>query len=383
MNDGVTTHRLAEPFTTEGGFTFEAPEVAYKTWGTLSPAADNAVLICHALTGHAAADEWMGDLLGEGKLLDPARHFVIATNALGSCYGTTGPRSRNPVTGELYGGAFPHVTIRDMVRLQRRLLDDLGVRRLALVIGGSMGGMQALEWAAMDALEEDEFKGGGPDGQPFVGRLAVLAAGAAHTAWQIGISEAQRSAITADPRWRGGFYPPYDPPRAGLAAARQMAMMTYRSPLLFAERFARTQRGDGTFEIASYLQHQGEKLVQRFDAVTYVRLTEAMDSHDVARDRPGTTIADALAQVTIPAVVVGITSDVLYPPHEQQALGAALPNGIYLELDSPFGHDAFLVDFEKLDALLRSFVHAAAADSVTPGKSAPPARRAADWVAVV
>lgn len=331
-------HHLPGPFTTEGGFTFERPAVAYRTWGRLNAARDNAVVVCHALTGTPDAADWWGGLFGPGRLLNPERHFVICANVLGSCYGTTGPRSEDPATGAPYGARFPVVTVRDTVRLHARLLDALGVEGVACVLGGSMGGMQALEWALMDRR---------------VRAAVVVAVGAAHTAWQIGLSEAQRQAIYADAKWRGGGYPPDDPPAAGLAAARAVAMMSYRTPDLFEARFGRRSQpdADDVFEIESYLRYQGRKLAARFDALSYVRLTQLMDRYDVAAGR-GTPEA-VLGALDVPVLAVGIASDLLYLPAEVRRVAALCRHGTYAELETPFGHDAFLVAFELLhDAML-------------------------------
>lgn len=345
------TLTLPEPFVTESGFVFERPEVAYRTWGRLGAARDNAVVVCHALTGTPDAADWWGGLFGPGRPLDPARHFIVCANVLGSCYGTTGPRSADPATGQPYGTRFPVVTIRDTVRLHGRLLDALGVEGVALAIGGSMGGMQALEWALTDAR---------------VRAAVVVAAGHAHTAWQIGISEAQRQAIYADPRWRGGDYPPDDPPAAGLAAARAMAMMSYRSPALFQARFGRARQADDpdAFAVESYLRHQGRKLVGRFDALSYVRLTQMMDRHDAAAGR-GTPEA-VLGALGVPLLAVGLSSDVLYPPAEVRALATLARHGAYAELETPFGHDAFLVDFEALACAMAPFL---AAHGLAPARA--------------
>jgi homoserine O-acetyltransferase len=331
-------------FTTERGDALRGVEVAFQTWGRLRADGTNAVLVGHALTGTADAADWWPGLIGPGRVLDPARHFIICANALGGCAGTTGPATPGP-DGERLGSRFPRLSVRDMARLHGLLLDHLGVTAVQLALGGSMGGMQALELALTDRER-------GPDR---VRRLALIGMGAAHGAWQIGFGEAQRLAIRADARWRGGRFPAADPPADGLAAARAMGMMTYRSPALFAERFGRAAQPadpDGAFALESYLRYQGRKLVARFDAGSYVRLTEAMDDHDIARDRHP-AILDGLAA---DALCIGISSDALYPPAESRALAARLPRGRYAELRSPFGHDAFLVDFDGLDALLRPFL---------------------------
>jgi homoserine O-acetyltransferase len=213
------------PFLLESGARLDRLQVAYRTWGRLSPAGDNAVVVCHAFTGSADADRWWSKMFGPGRALDPERDFVLCANILGSCYGTTGPASIDPATGRPYLGAFPAITVRDMVRVQGELCRALGVRQVRSVIGGSLGGMQVLEWALLF-----------PD---LVRSVVPIACSARHSAWAIGLSEAQRQAIVADRRWAGGRYDPADPPVAGLAAARMMAMCTYRGWESFEERYGR------------------------------------------------------------------------------------------------------------------------------------------------
>jgi homoserine O-acetyltransferase len=326
-------------FVLESGAALPDVTVAYRTWGQLNAEGTNAVLVCHALTGSADVDRWWGGVLGAGRALDPERDFVVCSNVLGGCYGTTGPGSLRPDEGRRWGASFPDVTIRDLVRLQAALLDALGVRRLRLVVGGSMGGMQVLEWALL-----------------FPGRveaIAPIAVSARHSAWCIGLSEAQRQAIYADPRWRGGHYPPDDPPEAGLAAARMVAMCTYRSRESLEGRFGRGLAEPGLFGVQGWLHHHGRVLVDRFDANAYVTLTRAMDSHDVGRGRGGWRAA--LAGVRVPALVVSIDTDVLYPPVEQEELAAALPRARLVTLRSPHGHDAFLIEAEATNARLTEF----------------------------
>jgi homoserine O-acetyltransferase len=329
---------LGGPFPLESGDALPEVTVAYRTWGRLSPRGDNAVLVCHALTGSPDVDRWWGSLLGPGRALDPEHDFVVCSNVLGSCYGTTGPTSPRP-DGSRWGGDFPAVTVRDIVRLQAALLDALGVRQLRLVIGGSLGGMQVLEWALLRPGRVDA--------------VVPIATSARHSAWCIVLSEAQRQAIYADPRWRDGRYPAGDGPEAGLAVARQIAMCTYRSRASLEARFSRDQSQGGPFAVETWLHHHGRALVDRFDAATYVTLTKAMDSHDVGRGRAGWK--EALRAVSLPALVVSIDSDVLYPPVEQEELAAALPGGRLARLASPHGHDAFLIEGEAMNALVRGF----------------------------
>lgn len=341
MNEGIQKHTLEQPFVTESGFQFPEPVVAYKTWGTLNKSRDNVILICHALTGHAAADEWFPGLFRPGGILDSDRHYVICTNVLGSCYGSTGPWSADPDTGEPYRADFPEITIRDLVRFQQQLLDELDIRGIETVVGGSMGGMQALEFAAMDRR---------------VRSAIPIAMGKEHTSWQIGISHAQRQAIFADPDWKEGYYERGEGPSDGLSIARMIAMISYRCQSDFQEKFGRElQPGhDDLFQVESYLNYQGKKLVDRFDALTYVRLTEAMDSHDIGRGRGGSR--KVLGSIDIPILTVGIDSDVLYPASEQKELAELLPGGQYEEISSPHGHDAFLIEFDQLNALIETFL---------------------------
>jgi homoserine O-acetyltransferase/O-succinyltransferase len=330
---------LPDPLRLELGGALRGVRVAYRSWGRLAADGENAVVVCHALTGSADVDRWWPQMFGSGQALDPDRDFIVCSNILGSCYGTTGPTSIDPETGRAYLGAFPSYTVRDMVRLQAALMRGLGVRRIRAVIGGSLGGMQTLEWALMY-----------PE---LVESIVPIANPARHSAWAIGLSEAQRQAIFADPRWRDGQYDPSKPPAAGLAAARMMAMCTYRGFESYQERFARRLQAADLFAMESYLRYQGQQLVERFDAATYVGLTEAMDSHDVARGRG--EFGEVLRGLKLPALVVSIDSDVLYPPCEQAEIAGALPNARMAILHSPHGHDAFLIEVEELSSLVAEF----------------------------
>ncbi|MBT2503689.1 homoserine O-acetyltransferase [Curtobacterium sp. ISL-83] len=328
-----------------------AVRVAYETWGTLNDAADNAVLVFHAMTGdsHVAGAPgpghrtagWWGDVVGPGLAIDTDRWFVIAPNMLGGCQGTTGPSSVSP-DGLEWGSRFPFVTVRDQVAVQVQLADQLGIDRFAAIVGGSMGGMHALEFA----IAQPER----------VARLAVLASTAQTTADQIAANSLQRAAIQMDPGFAGGDYFEADPgegPHRGLALARRMALMTYRAPDELNGRFDRSWQSDvsplgddGRFSVESYLDFHGNKFTRRFDASSYVALTHAMDSHDVGAARGG--VAAALGRVTARTLVVGISSDRLFPVEDQHRIAAGIPDTLDGDhaavIPSEFGHDGFLIE---------------------------------------
>jgi homoserine O-acetyltransferase len=339
--------------------------IAYETWGELNAERSNAILVLHALTGdshlvgpagpgHPTAGWWPG-LVGPGKVLDTEKYFVVAPNMLGGCQGSTGPASLAP-DGSEWGPRFPYVTIRDQVAAQATFADLLGIDRWALVVGGSMGGMQVLEWGI-----------GYPDR---VERLAVMAAPPLSSADEIALNSVQAEAIRMDPAFRGGDY--YDAaegegPHRGLALARRMALLNYRSPTELNDRFERSWQsglsplGDGgRFAVQSYLDFHGNKFTRRFDANSYLVLTDAMDSHDVGRDRGG--VAAALAHVTATALVIGIDSDRLFPVEGQEIVARHLPHNIDgdvpVVIESPFGHDAFLIEDGLVGAELRRLLEA-------------------------
>ena len=339
---------LGQPFALESGATLPTVKIAYRTWGKLSPAADNAVIVCHALTGSADADSWWAPLFAPGEILDPERHFVVCSNVLGGCYGSSGPLTAAP-DGRLWGSRFPAVTIRDQVRLQMLLADRLGIRRIRFVIGGSMGGLQALEWAVLDPQR--------------VQAVISIAASGRHSAWCGAWSEAQRLAIRSDPKFAAGHYHPADPPRQGLAAARAMAMVSYRSPESLEARFGRAV-GESNSAVRDWLQHHGRQLAERFDANSYLALIDAMDTHDLARGRGS---YDAVLQaITQPTLIGSVTSDLLYLPAEQQQLARGLPRAALFEIDSRHGHDGFLMDAAQFVAQLRHFVDALPENGETP-----------------
>ena len=337
--DETRFHTVYGRFTLESGEFLDDVQIAYRTWGDMANAGERAVLVCHALTGSADADAWWPNMIGEGRTFDPAHDFVVCANILGSCYGTTGPVSRKPGCRASYRAGFPSVSVRDMVNLERVLLDHLGVETLELVTGPSLGGMQALEWAQMYPER--------------VRSIVPIGVGGRHSAWCIGVSEAQRAAIAADPNWNDGYYSDDARPEKGMAAARMMAVCTYRSWQSFEERFGRDTCGTGEYDVQSYLHHQGDKINKRFDANTYVALTHAMHTHDLSRGRGD--YVDVLAQIDLPALVVSVRTDALYLPHEQACLAKQLANGRYEILESLHGHDGFLIETEALGELIAEF----------------------------
>ena len=363
---GLARHvSLAGPLALDGGASLGRVEIAYETYGTLSPEADNAILICHALTGdqHVASAHpitgkpgWWARMVGAGRPIDPARHFVVCANVLGSCMGTSGPASTDPGSGAAYAMGFPVITLRDMVRAQAMLVDHLGIATLAAVVGGSMGGMQVLEWAATY-----------PDR---VAAAVVIASAARHSAQNIAFHEVGRQAIMADPNWRqGDYYGTADPPAAGLAVARMAAHITYLSEAGLHDKFGRRlqDRGakgfgfDADFQVESYLRHQGISFVDRFDANSYLYITRAMDYFDLAEEHGG-LLANAFAKSRTRFCLVSFDTDWLYPTSESRAivhaLNAAGAAASFVELSSPFGHDSFLLDVPELAAVVDGFLRA-------------------------
>ncbi|WP_191874088.1 homoserine O-acetyltransferase MetX [Streptomyces filipinensis] len=345
------------PLALEAGGELPCARLAFETWGRLASDASNAVLVLHALTGDShvvgpagpghPTPGWWDGLIGPGRALDTDRWFVVAPNVLGGCQGSTGPSSLTP-DGRRWGGDFPFLTQRDQVAVEADLADALGIDRWALVVGGSMGGMRALEWAVSYPER--------------TGALLLLASTAAASAEQIAWANIQLHAIRADPHWRGGHY--HDTgqgPHAGLGLARRLAHVTYRSEPELAVRFGRTPQGTedpwsgGRYQVESYLDHHAAKLVRRFDAGSYVVLSEAMNSHDIGRGRGG--VRAALRRVTARTLVAGVDSDRLYPPSQQAELASGIPTAADLRLiESPYGHDGFLIEVEQVAALVGELV---------------------------
>jgi homoserine O-acetyltransferase len=361
--------RLMGPVQLDSGAQFAPLDFAYETYGDLNADASNAVLICHALTMDqyvasthplTAKQGWWNSMVGPNKPIDTARYCVICINVLGSCMGSSGPMSEDPATGHPYAMEFPVITIADMVRAQAILLDHLGIATLFAVVGGSMGGMQALSWAVLF-----------PDR---VRSVISIAATARHSAQNIAFHEVGRQAIMADPLWSGGNYYGDESPAKGLSVARMAAHITYMSEQGLTEKFGRNlqQRPDGTqgaktfgfdadFQIESYLRHQGLSFVDRFDANSYLYITRAMDYFDLAEPYNG-ALAKAFAATKARFCLISFDSDWLYPTAESRrivhALNAAGAAASFVELSSPFGHDAFLLDAPEMNRIVAGFLGA-------------------------
>jgi homoserine O-acetyltransferase/O-succinyltransferase len=357
---------LPGPFALDGGGALGAVDVAYETYGTLNADASNAVLVCHALTGdqylasahpRTGKPGWWSRMVGAGKPIDTDKSFVVCANVLGSCLGSSGPASADPATGKPYAMSFPVITIRDMVRAQAALLDHLGVGTLAAVVGGSMGGMQALSWATTFPER--------------VRSCVVIASAARHSAQNIAFHEVGRQAIMADPNWRGGDYYDGTAPTAGLAVARMAAHITYLSEAGLTAKFGRKLQGreaktfgfDADFQVESYLRHQGLAFTDRFDANSYLYITRALDYFDLGEEHGG-VLANAFLRTPTRFCVVSFDTDWLYPTSESRtivhALNAAGARASFVELRSPFGHDAFLLDSPELDRVMAGFLGAGA-----------------------
>ncbi|KAF2791330.1 homoserine O-acetyltransferase [Melanomma pulvis-pyrius CBS 109.77] len=377
---------LIQSFTFESGITLNSIPVAYSTWGTLNESRDNVLVLCHALTGSSDAQDWWRPLMGAGKALDYSRYFVFCANVLGSPYGSASPLSTNPTTGLQYGPQFPDTTIRDDVRIHKLVLDELGVYSIAAVIGGSMGGMTTLEWPLCTS-------------PGYVKNIIPIATSAYHGAWGISWGETQRQAIYSDAAFQDGWYDPQPEgqPQRGLGTARMIAMLTYRSHESFEARFSRrpatavkkpvplptpppSHRGSLSsdqrpalenssppkkFSAQSYMQYQAEKFLKRFDANCYIHLTKKMDTHDVTHGRLMASsdqqsyppsedqLRSVLRNVPPRALVVSVGTDVLFRPEQQMKLASCLPDAKFVELESPDGHDGFLLEFEMLNRLVR------------------------------
>ena len=374
---------LPDPVPLDCGRDLHPVRIAYETYGTLSPRRDNAILVCHALSGdaHAAgfskdaaerstrdgfgADDrdgevgkalgWWDGMIGPGKAFDTDRHFVISTNLLGGCRGTTGPSSPNPATGRPYGPDFPVITVADMVRTERAFLDELGIDRLAAVAGGSLGGMQAFEWAIAYPDQID----------------AIVAIATTHALHPQGLAwnAIAREAIMRDPAWQGGRYPPEDAPGAGMGVARMIGHITYLSAAALDDKFGRRLQfaddirytiTEPEFEVESYLRHQADSFVKRFDPNTYVYTSRALTYFDLAREHGRGSLTRALEDVKARTLLISFSSDWLYPPSGSRDIEEALRElGKPVELhviDAPYGHDCFLLEEARQTPIIRRFL---------------------------
>lgn len=324
-----------QPFTLENGSVLPGLQVAYHTYGKLNADGSNVVWVCHALTASSDCADWWKGVIGAGCLINPGEHYIVCANILGSCYGTTGPVSVNPGTGQPYYSDFPTVTIRDMVKAHILLREHLGITKIALLMGGSMGGYQALEWCMMEPGN--------------IGKLFLIATSPSESAWGVAVHTAQRLAVEADSTWRD--HNAHAGAR-GLKAARAIGMLTYRNYGIFqdSQTDPDPEKIDD-FKASSYIQYQGDKLVKRFNAFSYWLLTKSMDSHHLARGRGGDLIK-ALNTIQQPALIIGINSDILCPLDEQRFMAAHIPHAKLIEIDSAYGHDGFIIEAKQITKYL-------------------------------
>ena len=355
---GYRTFRSAKPFSFEWGGTLPALKVAYETWGDLSASRDNVILLATGLSAssharsHAGNPEpgWWEEFIGPGSAIDTDRYFVVCANLLGGCYGSTGPSSIDPATKQPYGPDFPILTVRDMARAQLLLLDHLGIDRLYACVGSSLGGMLSLQAAALEPSR--------------VGRVASISAALRSHPQSIAMRFVQRQAVMADPDWRGGRYYGESFPHRGQKVAREIGTITYRSGPEWLERFGRRRISDGPprldedFEVESYLAHQGEKFCLQYDANSYLYISKAMDLFDLtAENENGKCDVDRFDG---PVLVIGVTSDLLFPVWQQRELAESLKKAgnavTYLEIESPYGHDTFLIERERIGGALERFL---------------------------
>jgi homoserine O-acetyltransferase len=333
----IETYKYTQTFELESGKQLQELEIGFHTYGRLNKAKDNVVWICHALTANSDVFDWWKGIVGTGSIFNPEEHFIVCANILGSPYGTSNPLSVDPATGQPYLQSFPQFTIRDIVNAHRLLADELGIGQIHILIGGSLGGQQAIEWGIM---EPERIK-----------NLILIATNARHSPWGIAFNESQRLALTADPTFYDNNV---DGGQKGLKAARTIALLSYRT----YKTYGITQQEDednktDNFKASTYQDYQGQKLVNRFNAHSYWHLTKTMDSHNVGRNRHG--VEKALSLIKARTLVIGITSDVLFPIEEQQYLFRHIPKSAFAQLDSFYGHDGFLIETEFLTNIITSF----------------------------
>ncbi len=332
-------YKYDKTFQLELGGSLPKLTIAYHTYGRINARRDNVVWVCHALTANSDVADWWPHTVEKDRFLDPDKHFVICANILGSCYGTTGPLHENPATGAPYYREFPSLTMRDVVHAHQLLADALGIEKIATLVGSSVGGFQAIEWA----VEQPER----------ISKLALIATDAKASPWTIAIDETQRMAITSDPTY---FDDKPDGGKKGLAAARAIGLLSYRG----SKGYNLTQTDpddkytDPNHRACSYQQYQGKKLVKRFDAYSYMAILQTFDTHNVGRGRGGVT--KALSRITAPTLVVGLTTDIVFTPEEMRSLASMIPGAKYYEIDSPFGHDGFLVEADQLNSIMKPFM---------------------------
>lgn len=328
-----------QSFPLEAGHVLAELEIGYHTYGNLNSDGSNVVWICHALTASSAVADWWPGVVGEGYVINPQEHFIVCANIIGSCYGSSGPLSNNPATGTPYYNRFPAITIRDMVNAHILLRQHLGVQQIHLLVGGSMGGYQALEWAIMESN--------------IIQQLFLLTTSATESAWGIAVHTAQRMSIEADSSWQNNNA---DAGRDGLKAARAIGMLTYRNYGIMTQA---QSDNDSTkldnYKASSYIRYQGEKLANRFNAYSYWLLTQALDTHHIARGRGG-DVSSVLKQITQRSLILGISSDILCPLTEQEQMTTAMPNAKLITIDSVYGHDGFLVEAEQISKTLFSWL---------------------------
>ncbi|MFT3979949.1 MAG: homoserine O-acetyltransferase [Ferruginibacter sp.] len=329
----------AEPFALEQGGVLPQLEISYTTYGKKNADSSNVIWVCHALTANSDIMEWWPGMAGSGCSFDTDKYFIVCANIIGSCYGSSGPLTDDPATGIPYYSSFPGISIRDMVKAHILLRKHLGIERIQLLAGGSMGGYQCLEWAIM---ENDR-----------IGNLFLLATSPGESAWGIAVHTAQRLALTADPTWHQHNA---DAGKNGIKAARAIGMLTYRNYgiMVKTQTDTDTEKLDN-FKASSYIQYQGEKLAARFNAYSYWLLTRAMDTHQLSRGRQ-TTTAELLKTIGQKTLLIGISSDILCPPAEQRFMADLMPGATLVEIDSEYGHDGFLVETAKISKALQDWM---------------------------
>lgn len=338
-NNQLKYFEYRQVFALESGLSLPALTIAYRTYGEWKGSESKVVWVCHALTASADCADWWKGLIGEDSLINPDDYFIVCANILGSCYGTTGPLSKNPITDTPYFSTFPHITIRDMVQAHILLREYLGIEKISLLMGGSMGGYQALEWALMEPS--------------VIQRLFLIATSPSESAWGVAVHTAQRLAIEADDSWKDANE---KAGAKGLKAARAIGMLTYRNYGIFqqAQTDPDPEKIDD-FRAASYINYQGEKLVNRFNAYSYWLLTKSMDSHHLGRGRGGNLI-ETLNLVQQPVLIIGIDSDILCPLDEQRFMQEHLPNATLVEIGSTYGHDGFIIETRQITQHLRPWL---------------------------